>query len=57
MNKKTEEKKTDIHCACARGVLLEFSDVKPVKKTETKIEKKILKTDDSKKADLNNSQK
>ena len=46
MNKKTEEKETDIHCACARGVLLEFSDVKPVKKTETKIEKKILKTND-----------
>lgn len=57
MEKKTNTKKIDIHCACARGVLLEFSDVKPVKKTETKIEKKILKTDDSKNADLNNSQK
>ena len=49
MDKKTKPKELDIHCACARGVLLEFSDVKPVKKTETKVEKKILKKDDFKK--------
>ena len=54
MEKKTNTKKVDIHCACARGVLLEFSDVKPVKKTEKKIEKKTLRTDVSNKADLSN---
>ena len=56
MKNKTKVKEIDIHCACARGVLLEFSDVKPVKNTETKVEKKILKTDVPKKADLNNKQ-
>ena len=54
MKNKIKQKEIDIHCACARGVLLEFSDVKPVKKTEKKIEKKTLRTDVSNKADLSN---
>ena len=53
MEEKTNIKNVDIHCACARGVLLEFSDVKPVKKTETKIEKKTLTKAELKKEDSN----
>ena len=49
MEKKTKTKKVEIHCACARGDLLEFAEVKPVKKTETKIRKKNLKKDDTEK--------
>ena len=49
MEKKTETKKIDIHCACARGDLLEFAEVKHVKKTDTLSQKKILKKDDFKK--------
>ena len=56
MEDKTNTKKIDLHCACARGVLLEFSDVKPVKKTETKIEKKILTKDVLKKVKSNTKQ-
>ena len=56
MEEKINIKKFDIHCACARGVLLEFSDVKPVKKTEKKIEKKILTKDVLKKVKSNTKQ-
>ena len=41
MKNKTKSKEIDIHCACARGVLLEFSDVKPVKKTRKKLKRKL----------------
>ena len=56
MDKKTKTTKTkevDIHCACAMGDLAEFAPVQPVKKTETKKPKKILKNDDSKKENSN----
>jgi hypothetical protein len=52
ITKKTEtnpKKENDIHCACAIGDLLEFAQVKPAIKTETKIQKKDLKKDSSKK--------
>jgi len=49
MEKKTKTKEVDIHCACAIGDLSELAEIKPVKKTETKIQKKNLKKDDTKK--------
>jgi len=49
MEKKTKTKKVEIHCACARGDLLEFAEVKPEKKAQTKVPSKNLKKDDTKK--------
>ena len=51
MNTKKEE--VQIRCSCAIGDLSEFADIKPVKKTATKIQKKIMKKDDSRKEDTN----
>jgi hypothetical protein len=49
MEKKNKTKKIDIHCACATGDLSELAQIKPARKTETKIQKKDLKKDSSKK--------
>jgi len=53
MDKKTKTKGIDIHCACAIGDLSELAQIKPAKKTEIKIQKKILKKGDLKKEDSN----
>ena len=56
ITKKTEtnlKKEIDIHCACAMGDLSEFVPVKPAIKTETKIHKKDLNKDSSKKESYN----
>jgi hypothetical protein len=56
LTKKTEtnqKREIDIHCACAMGDLSEFAQVKPAIKTETKIQKKDLKKDSSKKESNN----
>ena len=52
MGKKPKTKEVEIHCACARGDLLEFAEVKPVKKTQTKVPSKDLKKDDAKKKNV-----
>jgi len=49
MEKKTKTKEVEIHCACATGDLSEIAEVKPLKKTETKIQKKDHKKDNPKK--------
>jgi hypothetical protein len=54
MENKTKSKEIGIHCACAAGDLSELAEIKPGKKTETKIKKKILIKDELKKEDSNN---
>ncbi|HEX9252317.1 MAG TPA: hypothetical protein VF870_08750 [Ignavibacteriaceae bacterium] len=53
MDKKNKTKEIDIHCACAIGDLSELAKINPANKTETKIQKKILKKGDLKKEDSN----
>jgi hypothetical protein len=42
MEKKTNTKEIDIHCACAIGDLSEMAELKPAIKSKAKIEKKTL---------------
>jgi hypothetical protein len=58
MENKTKTKEIDIHCACAIGDLSEMAEVKPVKKTQTKVSVKDLKKDNTyNKKHLSNSKK
>ncbi len=56
MEKKTNTKKIDIHCACAIGDLSEMAELKPVKKPGAEIKIKALTKDELKKEKSNPKQ-